>query len=146
MSTPEEFEVLKALEDHAVGLSPAWGQKLPGVAYEPTGPHQKVFWMPGKPAKVAVGTGAYHRLRGVCQIDLMYPKTERKPKILLQRAAAMRRHFYPDHGLGLAITAGAGQLICDTRPEVSGLDEDSDVHFLRVFVSVPIRIELPPAS
>ncbi len=146
MTNPTESEIEKALGDHMDALTPAWRSKLPGVAFTPTGgPWQRGTWMPARPGLVAFGGGAHHRQSGVYQIDIFYPKSERRVDLLLERATAMRQHFYPDGARGLTIEAGEGEIIVERRPGVSGIDE-TDPAYNRVFVEVFVRIELRPAA
>lgn len=147
MTQPNEDEIEIALWNRMHDLAPVWTTKLPGVTFVPTGgPYQRGTWMPGDAAPVAFGYGAYHRQRGIYQIDLNFPKSEREVDTLVKRGKAMRLQFYPANGRSLAITAGEGQLIIDRRPTVSKIDEDTDPAYNRVIVSVPVRIELPPAA
>jgi hypothetical protein len=146
MSNPEAADIERALQLHLEELEPAWATKKLGIAFKPTnGPWQRGTWMPARPARVAIGGGAYHRLNGIYQVDLFYPKSERRTDLLLARAKAVKRHFYPEDAQGFEIDAGAGQIVFDREPAVSGLDEASDAAYLRVFVEVFARIELPPA-
>lgn len=147
MTNPTDAEVDKALRAHLAALSPVWTTKLPGVAFRPSAgaPHQICTWMPGQPMPVAMGSGLYHRQAGVFQIDLYFPKTEQRVDLLYARAEAVRAHFYPANGQGLAITAGGGQVLIDRRPSISALDE-SDAAHNRLVLSVAARIELPPQT
>lgn len=146
MTNPTEAQIETALYGRMTALDPQWTTKLPGIDFKPSGgPWQRGTWMPGDPGPpVAFGAGAYHRQGGIYQIDLFYPKSERRTDLLLARAAAMRAQFYPENGQGLAIDAGGGQLLIDRRPFVSGIDSASDAAFNRVWIDVHIRIELPP--
>ena len=145
MTAPNEEEIEAALATHLAALNPPWRTKLPGVAFSHNGlSHQLPTWMPGEPMPVAMGQGAYHRLHGVYQITVAYPKSERRVDLLLARARLVREHFYPANARGYTITAGAGEIYVERRPSVSRIDE-SDASFNRVFVSVYVRIEMPPA-
>lgn len=145
MTNPTEGEMEAAAWSHMSALTPPWTTKYLGIAFSPSGgPWQRGTWMPNEPVVVAMGAGAYHRQNGIYQIDLWYPKSERRVDILFERATAMRQHWYPDLARGNTIDAGGGQLILDKRPFVSRLDE-SDAAYNRVWLEVLVRIELPPA-
>lgn len=150
MTNPTDGQIVAALQSRMESLSPQWTSKKLGIAFKPnpSAPYQVGHWMPARSgptnAPVAFGAGAYHRLRGIFQIDLFYPKLELRTDLLFTRAAAMAAHFYPENGQGGVIDAGPGQIIFDSKPLVSTLDE-SDVAHNRVFVEVYARIELPPA-
>lgn len=147
MSSPDEDDIDKALWGHMQALEPAWAVKLPGIKFEPNASlaHQIGTWMPGEAMPVAMGTGRYHRQMGIYQIELAYPKTEKRVDQLYAKAKAMRAHFYPDNARGYAIDAGAGQIIIEKRPDLSQLDESDPAHN-KLYLSVTVRIELPPAS
>lgn len=146
MSNPTEADIDKALWAHMKALSPAWETKLPGIKFSPNAsrPHQIGTLMLGEPMPVAMGTGRYHRQMAVYQIELAYPKSEQRVDTLYAKAAAMRAHFYPEDARGNALDAGGGQIIIEKRPSLSGLDESDPAHN-KLFLSVTVRIELPPA-
>lgn len=149
MSSPGPDDIELALQTHLEALLPHWSTKLLGVTYSPSGgPYQRGTWMPARRGPrnepVAFGTGAYHRLEGIYQIDLFYPKSERRTDMLFERAKAMSAHFYPDDGQGGVIEAGPGHIHFDRKPIVSALDEKSDAAYNRLFLEVFVRIEQPP--
>lgn len=147
MSNPSEGDIDKALQLHMAALASPWTTKTPGVKFTPNAgaPHQIGTLMLGEAMPVAMGTGRYHRQMAVFQIELAYPKSERRVDLLWDRAAAMREHFYPANAQGFAIDAGPGQVIIDKRPDCSKLDESDPAHN-KLYLSVVVRIELPPAT
>lgn len=147
MSSPDEDDIDKALWSHMQALETPWRTKWPGVKFEPNASlaHQIGTFMPGEAMPVAMGTGRYHRQMAIYQIELAYPKSEKRVDTLYAKAKAMRLHFYPANAMGYAIDAGAGQVIIEKRPDLSGLDESDPAHN-KLYLSVTVRIELPPAS
>jgi hypothetical protein len=147
MSNPDEDDIDKALWLHMTALAPTWTTKLPGVAFTPNAAlaYQIGTLILGEAMPVAMGTGRYHRQMAIYQIELGYPKSEKRVDLLWAQGKALRRHFYPDNARGQAIDAGEGQVVIEKRPDLSGLDESDPAHN-RLFLSITVRIELPPAS
>jgi hypothetical protein len=148
---PDDIE--RALQKHLKALAagaPGWETKEIGIDYTPHGaPYQRGTWMPARNGArnepVAFGTGAYYRLTGIYQIDLFTPKTSKETKVLAQRAKAMAEHFYPPNNLGGRVDAGAGEILFDREPFVSGVDEKADPAYNRIFIEIFARIERPPS-
>lgn len=146
MSKIDNTDIEIALFERLKALTPAWTTQEPGEAFEPVpdNPWQRGTVLADAPEIVGFGRGAFSRLDGLYQIDLMYPIRPKGWWTLKRRADATRDWFHPVARQGLMLTRNDVRVVIRELPAVRQAPETAEGAFLRIIVEVPFTADDEP--
>lgn len=145
MTNATEQQIYDALHLRLDALLPRWSLKHRGVDFSPgAAPWMRMTMLPTpEPEFTGFGNGRFTRQTRLMQIDLFYPKAEKRTDFLLQRADAVRALFWDRHGL--FIQAGQATLDILKEPVIGPLIETGPSH-LQIDVTVVFSTDRSPGG
>lgn len=140
-----ELEIHDALWLRLDAMTPKWKLKYPGIDFSPGNQAwARLTILPTpEPEFAGFGNGRFTRNRRLTQVDLFYPKSEKRTDLLRDRAEAVRALFWGRHGL--ALEAGQGVIEITTEPVIGPLIEDGASH-LQLSVTIAFSTERSPGG